>query len=301
MKRIDFKAKDGKIIKLAVWDEVSSPTAAVQISHGMSEHIERYDDFAKFLNKNGYIVIGDDHRAHGLTDIKRLGHSEKGKNLFYDTVSDLGEITDYIKEKYNLPVYLFGHSYGSFLSQAYLLKYSDKLVGCVLCGSAFYGRLTAGFGRFVAGLACVSGRDKPGKFFANMTFGSYDKKIKNGENGWLSNNDESNEKFNNDKNCGFICSNGFYYYFFGGLKDIAKADLSVINKNLPIFIIYGDGDYVGGCGKLTEKLYKRYKKAGLIVEKKAYKNMRHEILNEKDNLLVYNDVLKFLIKTRNLK
>ena len=298
MKRIDFIAKDGKIIKLAVWDEVETPVAAVQISHGMSEHIERYDDFARFLNKNGYIVIGDDHRAHGLTDSSRLGLSEKNKNLFYDTVTDLGGITDYIKKTYNLPVFLFGHSYGSFLSQAYLIRYSDKLKGCVFCGSAFYKKSTASFGRFTAKLACILGKDKPGNFFAKITFGSYDKKIKNGKNGWLSNNNESNEKFNNDKMCGFTCSNGFYYYFFGGLKDIAKTDLTVINKKTPIYIIYGDGDYVGGCGKLTEKLYNRYKKAGFNVDKKAYKNMRHEILNEKDNRLVYNDVLEFLNKNR---
>lgn len=38
-----------------------------QISHGMAEHAKRYEDFAKFLTDNGYIVFANDHRGHFKT------------------------------------------------------------------------------------------------------------------------------------------------------------------------------------------------------------------------------------------
>ena len=39
--------------------------AIVQITHGMSEHIERYDHFARFLAAHGFAVCGQDNIGHG--------------------------------------------------------------------------------------------------------------------------------------------------------------------------------------------------------------------------------------------
>ena len=43
----------------------ASPRGIIQVAHGMAEHIERYDDFARFLASKGFIVGGYDHLAHG--------------------------------------------------------------------------------------------------------------------------------------------------------------------------------------------------------------------------------------------
>ena len=37
----------------------------VVLVHGMSEHIARYDAFAKFLAENGFLVSGLDLPSHG--------------------------------------------------------------------------------------------------------------------------------------------------------------------------------------------------------------------------------------------
>lgn len=37
------------------------PRGVVQLIHGMAEHIDRYDDFARFLADAGYLVAGHDH------------------------------------------------------------------------------------------------------------------------------------------------------------------------------------------------------------------------------------------------
>lgn len=294
MVRESYTARDGKTICLAVW-EADSPKAVVQISHGMSEHIERYDDFALYLNGKGLTVIGDDHRAHGKTDLDRLGMAEPGKDLFEDTVEDMAEITDYAKEKYGVPVFLLGHSYGSFLSQEYLLKYSDKILGCVLSGSALYSGFISWFGKTVAGSKSKKHPDDPGEFFAGITFKTYDKKVGEGLNGWLSRNAESNTRYNEDPLCGFYCSNGFYKYFFTHLNVLSKNSFASVRKDLPLMIAYGSGDYVGERGKLLKPLISKYKKAGLNPVEKRYEGMRHEILNETEKSVVYDDVAAFFL------
>lgn len=291
MKREVFTGIDGKEISIAVWDEVKNPKAVVQISHGMAEHIERYDDFALYLNSNRFIVFGDDHRAHGQTDSDALGLVGASTDLFSDTVSDLMGLTAWAKEKWELPVIFFGHSYGSYLGQEYLTKASGDIIGAVLSGSGLFGGLITSFGIFMAG--GKSKQDKPGNFFAGITFDSYDKKVKDGKNGWLSRDKESNEKYNADDRCGFICSNGFYKSFFRGLKRNAKSDFAAVRKDLPLLIAYGQQDHVGGCGKLVSKLTAKYKKAGLEPAVKAYEGARHEILNETNKDEVYEDILSF--------
>ena len=71
-----FKSFDGKEIFVREWLDVKEPKAVVQIVHGMTEHSERYDAFARFLNGRGYAVVADDHRGHGYTDRETLGYAE---------------------------------------------------------------------------------------------------------------------------------------------------------------------------------------------------------------------------------
>ncbi len=91
MKTEKFKSFDGTVLQCYLWDDVRNPKGVVQISHGMAEHARRYDAFAAFLNKNGYVVYADDHRAHGMTSTKQSAKGVKGfhkGDIFNDTVKD---------------------------------------------------------------------------------------------------------------------------------------------------------------------------------------------------------------------
>lgn len=291
-----FTSHDGKILSLYIWDKCENPKAVVRISHGMAEHMKRYDDFALFLNKNKILVAGEDHRAHGETDKDFLGKTSD-KDLFSATVSDGMEINKYLKEKYGLPIILLGHSYGSFLAQSEILTDSSILSGAILMGSAFNSGLALNVGSFLANRKVKKGKgEEKGDTFANMTFISYDKKLKCGKNGWLSTDSAQVEKYNNDHYCGFICSNGFYESFFKGLKKIASSDFSKIDKNLKILIVSGGKDQVGGNGKLVVKLYEKFVKNGINPMLKLYDNARHEILNETIKDTVYKDIADFILK-----
>ncbi len=293
MRREDFLASDGKVLKLAVWDEVINPKAVVQIAHGMAEHIARYDEFARYLNENGFIVVGDDHRAHGLTDPEELGKSGS-YDLFERTVEDEREITDHFKREKNLPVILFGHSYGSFITQRYLQKGDNGLKAAVVCGSAYMKGVAVALGNAVAKMKYKRHRDEEGKFFASVTFASYDKKLKEGKSAWLNRDKTEVEKYRADEFCGYTCSIGFYRWFFAGLKKIAAQKTLPLDASFPLMIISGRQDAVGGNGKLVKALDKRYRSFGLNPTLKLYDGARHEILNELNKAEVYADILKFL-------
>ena len=157
-------------INLAVWDEVEGPVkGVVQILHGMVEHIGRYDEFGRFLNKNGYVALGDDHRGHGVTAQGRLGVVPEG-DCFNDTVEDEILIGKYARETYDAPLLVFGHSYGSFLTQRYIQK-SSEISAAVLCGSACMDIPDVKAGLAVANMqAKIFGKDKEANLIRNMSF-----------------------------------------------------------------------------------------------------------------------------------
>lgn len=47
------------------WTPKESPKAVVQIVHGIAEYVERYDEFAAYLNGLGFLVVAEDHMGHG--------------------------------------------------------------------------------------------------------------------------------------------------------------------------------------------------------------------------------------------
>lgn len=181
MKNEKFTSFDGTVLQCYLWNDVKNPKGVVQISHGMAEHARRYDNFATFLNRNGYIVYADDHRAHGLTSTKQSTKGVKGYHkgdIYMDTVKDEIAITDYLAEKYGLPVVYLGHSYGSMLGQRYI-EMPNKSCGAVLCGSANMKGAVLGLGSSIANMQyALLGGEKEGKLLNSLSFGSYNAKFK---------------------------------------------------------------------------------------------------------------------------
>ena len=294
MKCLKFESFDKTIIQCYLWDEVKTPKGIVQIVHGMAEHARRYDDFAKFLNGNGFIVWADDHRAHGETETKETIGYHDG-NIYLDSVKDEIAMTRYLKERYNLPVVVVGHSYGSFMTQRYI-ELCNEACGVILSGSACMKGIMIDFGGLIAKIqAAFIKKSKPAKLLDKLSFGGYNKPFASeGTNfGWLSRDKEQVAKYEADEQCGYVMSIAFFEYFLNGLRRAYfKRNLNQINKKLPIAIFSGDRDPVGGNGKLVAKLYSQYKKLGIEnLSFKLYPEARHEILNETNNKEVYADFL----------
>lgn len=280
-----FESFDGKKINVHEWTDVASPKGFVQIIHGMTEHGARYEKFAAFLNAHGYLVAADDHRGHGLTDRDTLGYC-KG-NMFADTVRDEGELTAHYKRKYpGLKYFVFGFSYGSFLTQAYIGTYGKEIDGAVIAGSNMKKDFEVYLGSVVARCGIMfCGAKKPAKFIEKLSFGAYSKKFEDGE--WLSNDAKNNAAYHGDPLCGFTCSHRFYADFFRGLKKLYTADYARrVPSELPILIASGKEDPVGDMGEGVKKLCAFYReKAGVKdVSLALFEGCRHEFLNEMDGV-----------------
>lgn len=292
-----FESFDKTLIYYKLYDKVENPKACVLILHGMVEHSKRYETFAKFLNKNGIVVLTFDLRAHGKTvqDAEKVGHYES--DLFGDCIRDAGLFCDFLKEKYPyVPLVVLGHSYGSFVLQSFVENYQNFDMA-IFVGSANMKGILPGLALSIAKITCTfKGKDAKAKMINNLTMNSYAKNFEDGN--WLTRDNKIFENYKQDEFCGNICSANFYVSMFKGIKGIyKKSNLLKVPKTKPFLILSGSCDPVGGNGKLVLKLEKLYQKLGVkTVEMKLYDGARHEILNETNKQEVFDDVLNFVEK-----
>ncbi len=301
--RENFKFADSEGVELNVykWSPEGEVLGVVQISHGMTENILRYDEFAKYLNNKGFIVYGHDHRGHGLTAKSKdeLGYIADNEGFDW-LVRDLYELMMMIKEENKgLPIYLFGHSMGSFVSQRFVELHGKEIDGLILSGSNGEPTKLAPIGIFLSNMEIkIFGRKHTSKMMDKLSFGDFNKKFKPNRTpyDWLCSVDSEVDKYIANEYCGFVCSASFYYDLLRGLRAIHKDEnFSSIPKDLPIYILAGDMDPVGFFGKGIVNLYDKLKLTGVKdVEYKLYKNKRHEILNEDNKLEVMNDISTWL-------
>ena len=295
MYSLKLDAFDGQKISLNIWDDVKEKVGVVCISHGMAEYAERYDDFARFLNCNGFVVLADDHRGH-----RNNTFGVKGRvagDSFAGTVEDVKSVVDYAKNIYSLPVILLGHSYGSFIAQRFLEKYSSLVTKCILSGTAYIKSPLMGVGCVIATVQNILfGGTKTGKLIDKLSFGEYNKPFASEGHkfSWLSRDPAVVEKYEKDEYCGYPLSIGFYRSFFAGAMRLYGVGTRNIRKEIPILVTCGSEDPVSEKSKQAVKLYDYYKKAGLNVSIKVYEGARHEILNEVNRAEVYNDFLAFI-------
>lgn len=272
----------------------------IVIVHGMGEYSFRYNEFALFLNSNGYDVYALDHLGHGLNCPNKEGLGIWPRDGFDRCVENVHILVEKLKKE-NANTMIFAHSMGSFMAQLFMEKYPGSVEKIVLCGSSGPSslfKMGAGVAKLVG---AFSNKNKPSKFMTKMSFGSYNSKFEDvqTEFDWLSVNRENVNKYINDDYCGFTQSLMFYISFTENLAKIHnKKLLNNIDKKQKILLIAGDKDPVGNYGKAVENLHNIYLKLGLDSSLILYPGLRHEILNEDKKENVMEDILSFFIKER---
>ena len=303
-----FKDSDGVELNVYNWIPDGEIKGIVQISHGMTENVLRYDEFANHLNNEGFIVYGHDHRGHGLTAKTKdeLGYIADNEGFDW-LVRDLYEIIKNVKEdNKGLPIYLFGHSMGSFVSQRFIELHGNEIDGVILSGSNGEPTKLIPLGILLSSIEIkLFGRRHTSKIMDKLSFGDFNRKFKPNRTpyDWLCSVDSEVDKYIANEYCGFVCSASFYYDLLRGLKAIHKDEnFNSIPKDLPIYILAGDMDPVGFFGKGIVNLYNKLKSTGIKdVKYKLYKGKRHEILNEDNKLEVMKDVSAWLLDKINNK
>lgn len=274
----------------------------VQISHGMCEYFSRYTMFAKYLCSLGFIVCGNDHIGHGASAPRtnELGFFSvrDGWNFL---IQDMQKLTDIMQTRYpDLPYFVLGHSMGSLITRIYLTSCGDRLSGCILSGTAGPNPLARTGVRVANSVAHSKGMTYRSSFLSNLAFKNYNRKIPEPHStfDWLSRDPNVVQMFQSDAKCNFI-------FTAAGFRDlftlVERANHSRCFRNtphsLPLLLISGDRDPVGGYGDGVRRVAKLYRAAGQKdLDIIFYKDGRHEILNETNRLDVFGDISRWLEK-----
>lgn len=300
MKEFAYPSKGVGEIHAYRWEPQESPIAVVQLVHGIAEYAPRYDDFAKFLNSKGILVVAEDHMGHG----KSVGDNTP---LYFEggwltAADDSYELLRRTREEFpTLPYFIFGHSMGSFLTRTLLFRYPDAgLRAAVICGTGWQPAVVLGAGRALCALEKLRvGAKGHSKLLNKLIFGAYNAKFKDAKtpNDWICSKREVVERYTADPLCGGDATVGLSQDMLGGIAMIQKkCNLRLMPKSLPVFFIAGKSDPVGNMGKGVEKTASAFRRNGMEnVALRLYEG-RHEILNEENHAAVYADVWEFLEK-----
>ncbi len=288
-------------IRTLIWeDDELTPIGIVQMAHGMAEHIARYDEFARFLASNGFVVCGNDHLGHGKSiedryQIGFMGERDGDKRL----VDDMHILTKIMKKRNpDIPYFLFGHSMGSFCARIYSVLFGYELDGVILCGTGDMPDLiNAGVDlieMLINKLGMMKRYDKAAEM-VNKGFSMMGPE-KDSTLAWLSENKENRLNYSNDELCGFTYTLAGYRDVYNIIRTATDSDWALrMPKDLPIMIVSGADDPVGMNGKGVLAVADSLAGEGIEPTTILYPGMRHEILNETDRDVVYKDILSFLL------
>ncbi|MBQ7105310.1 MAG: alpha/beta fold hydrolase [Bacilli bacterium] len=278
------------------WD-IENPRAVLQVAHGVTEYIDRYDEFAKYLNEKGIVVVGNDHLGHGKSISEEKGPMYFGKEGSWDfAVEDLYSLYTKTKIEYpDIPYFILGFSLGSFLVRTLLIKHSEVSDGAILVGTGQTSWLNIKLGLMMANKEAKEHGDNAfTEKIDDLTFGTYNKKFKPNKTklDWLCSNEDALDLYMKDPSRGESFSAGLFRELLSGMMYDRDIDnIKKMNRDLPILFLSGSDDPVGDYGKGVDKAYKDFKKAGIKnLSIKMYPGLRHDILNEKSKNEIYEDV-----------
>ena len=269
-----------------IWKPEQEVKALLQITHGMTEHMERYETLAADLCRHGIAVAGFDLRGHG----KNPGNPQIasfGVGGWNASIEDMHLFFEELHHRFpGVPHYILGFSLGSFLLREYLGKYPEGVSGAVIAGTGHQpGWLLSIMMGIVKGQFKKAASDGTTDLIRQLSFGTYNQKFKptRTEADWLCSDTEALEQYLSDPLVRKNISASLFHELLGSMKRTGKAENYVgWNKEMPVLLLYGTEDPVGDSGKGVPRLYNLMKKAGLrAVDCQQFPGARHDIFHEK--------------------
>ncbi|MBP3728725.1 MAG: lysophospholipase, partial [Lachnospiraceae bacterium] len=253
-----FPSSDRKTtIRGFLWVPQEPPKAVVQLVHGMEEHIGRYDALARFLNEEGYGVIGHDHLGHGESVAREEDHGffaeEKGHHC---VLKDMRVVTRIAQKQFpGRKIFMLGHSMGSFFARRYITLYPQALDGLILSGTGSKPYNLVHVGKRLARLMSgIKGDHYRSRLVETLALGGRPLEK------WLCSYEEAVEAYKKDPLCGRPFTVGAYRDFFRLMEELAMdKDQNRVPRDLPILLIAGLKDPVGDNSKGVLRVYNRYR------------------------------------------
>ena len=299
-----YLSADGKTqIHAVEWIPDEKPKAILQIAHGVTEYILRYEQFAEYLVKKGIMVVGNDHLGHGKSIAKDSEPMYFGPTGSWKwAVEDMYTCTKMIKEKYpEIPYYMLGFSLGSFLLRTYLIEYPGIADAAIIMGTGETPPVQIALAKFIANKEAKKvGENHTSPMIKKLTFDTYNKFFapNRTDYDWLCSDNEGLDEYIADQMRGGNLSAGLFREMLSGMKFTSEIkNLKKMNLDTPILFISGDEDPVGEKGKGVIKAYHKFQDIGMKdVEIKLYPKLRHDILHEKCKKEIYEYVYNWIEK-----
>ena len=276
------------------------PRGIIVIAHGMAEHASRYARFAASAVEEGYAVLAGDHRGHGATAAPGGFGFVAEKGGWERVVADMGTVLDAARRAWpDVPVFLMGHSWGSFLARDLAARRGGELAGLILLGTGSgTGALTRPAAAICAGESRLRGPRRPSRLLNALAFGPYQRHFapNRTEADWISRDVHEVDRYVADPWCGFVCTASFFRDLVTGGRAVnTAAHAAAVPAQLPMLLASGDRDPVGAMGRGVQRSATLYRRAGVReVCVILYPGGRHELLNETNRDQVTGDILTWI-------
>jgi len=282
------------------WSPEGQPKAVLQIVHGITEYVERYDAFANFLTERGFVVVAEDHMGHGQS-VNGDGIEGYFHGGWFNAVEDTWHLLRETKEEYpDLPYILLGHSMGSFMARSILYLHPDSGIdGAVISGTCWQPPFAMpAIVKIMEVLCRRVGETSVSEKLQNLVFGSYNARVEHPRTplDWICR--DSRVVDNHPMMQGHQPKAGLLRDMMVGIHSIERSgNLARMKKDLPVFFVAGGDDPVGNYGKGIRSCADAFGKAGMVdVQVKIYPLCRHEILNEINQRDVFEDIFQWIGK-----
>lgn len=290
---------DKHVLHHHFFDPKDEAKATLLIVHGMSEHSGRYENFAKYLTKQGIAVATYDQLGHGKTANERFGyiHDQHPVQML---LRDVVRMADALKQRHShTPHFIMGHSMGSFIVRQVLSQHSHDFAGAILMGTADKDPLIKPLIPLFATLNRLNPK-RPchwtSKAINKMLTSKLGLTQSNSRYAWISENIDNIDAYEADPLCGFdFTFNGFFALFTIMNMALNQNWYEDIDKNFPMLLVSGRNDPIGNMGKGIDRLQQRLQHQGFHhISKRLYPNMRHEPLHEKQADMVLTDITNWI-------
>ena len=265
-----------------IWVPDGEVKAVLQITHGMTEHMGRYEVLAEYLCPMGIAVAGFDLRGHGANpgDPEVASFGEGG---WAASIEDMQLFYEHLQRRFpGMTHFMLGFSLGSFLLREYLTKYPDEgtLSGAIIMGTGHQpGWLLSVMGWIVKGQIKKAGFDRTTDLVRQLSFGTYNQKFKPNRTSadWLCADEAELDKYLADPLVRKDISAGLFWELLGSMKRSGRA---CAYGGLPILLISGQDDPVGNGGKGVQEIHRRLVLGHENVTLKLFPGARHDLLHE---------------------
>lgn len=266
-KEIKFTGANGVSLPGIIWYPLCSPTMVVQITHGMTEHIGRYEQLAEYLTSYGIAVAGFDLRGHGHNpgDNQCASFGEGGWNY---ALHDMHLFYLELNSKFpNIPHFMLGFSLGSFLLRDYLNRYCDKVDGAIIMGTGHQpGAVLNMLMPVVKREIKANGFDSSTHKVNKLSFETYNQKFAPNMTSvdWLCSDTTQRIKYRGDPLCRKTISAGLFWQLLDSMKRTGKlSSYRKWNKQMPVLLLSGQDDPVGDFGKGVQRVRQSMSRAGM--------------------------------------